>query len=551
MSGALDVRIVDAGDSALMLELGPRCASPHIDLELCARLAGVARAVRARSMAGVRDVVSTYRTVVVSFDPLATDVERLAALLRESSAAAPVVGGAMHEVPASYGGADGPDLDEVAAFARCSPDEVIDRHTSRTYRVCMLGFLPGFAYLGSVEDRIAAPRRATPRVRVPAGSVGIAGQQTGIYPMESPGGWQIIGRAGVSLFDPHRTPVSLFSAGDEVRFVPVSPDAMPSRKEPPAPGGPAAVAGGPRTVTVLRPGLLTTIQDSGRWGHQAAGVPVAGPMDQVAHRLANLLVGNPAAAATIEVTVLGPELRMEQATDIALAGADLGARLDDVDLPVNVCVTCGPGSVLRFGERRSGVRSYVAFGGGVLVPPLLGSRSTHVRSGLGGVDGRALRAGDRLPLGQSGGVRRRPPDSWPMPPVDGARLRMVRGPHDHLVPSALEALLRTRYTVSSEADRMGYRLTGSTHSGSVGAGDMLSDVAFTGGVQITPSGAPILLMTDRPTTGGYPQVGVVITADLPLAAQLTTGNWVEFDLCTRPQAIAALVAQESRLLAVG
>jgi len=296
---------------------------------------------------------------------------------------------------------------------------------------------------------------------------------------------------------------------------------------------------------------LTTVQDAGRWGHQVYGVSASGPMDPVAHRVANIVVGNRPEAATLEATWLGPELRMEQRTRIALAGADLHATLDGADVSLHTPVDCNAGSVLRFGERRSGARVYVAFGGGVAVPPVLGSRATHARSGLGGFRGRPLMQGDRVaigaPLQVAPLVRARVPDSHP----GGVRLRVLPGPQvEHFLPSALDVLQRARYTISPNSDRMGYRLSGGDRIASSVGGSMVSDAAFLGGLQIPPSGDPILLMADRPTTGGYPQIAVVISADIPLAGQLGAGDWVEFEVCSRADAIAALVAQEGRILAV-
>jgi antagonist of KipI len=242
---------------------------------------------------------------------------------------------------------------------------------------------------------------------------------------------------------------------------------------------------------------------------------------------------------------------MEQDTLIALAGGDLQATLDGRDVLRHATIACREGSVLRFGERRSGARVYVAFGGGIAVPPVLGSRATHVRSGLGGLHGRPLQHGDLIALGPSSQVTPRVGASLSDVPTGGARLRILPGPQaEQFSPSALDALQQTRYTISPDSDRMGYRLTGGARVASTLGGGMVSDAAFVGGVQIPPSGDPILLMADRPTTGGYPQVAIVISADLSTAAQLGAGDWVEFELCSRSDAIAALVAQEGRILAV-
>ena len=566
-SGIRQAQIRDAGDSALLLEL-----DAVIDPDVNARAIGIARAIAGGRFAGVRDVIPTYRSVAVHFDPLATDVAALTEAMLEAADAAPEWrDGALVEVSVSYGGEDGPDLRDVAAFAGLSERDVIDRHCAVEYRVFMLGFLPGYAYMGIVDEAIAAPRKATPRTRVPAGSVGIAGRQTGIYPRQSPGGWQLIGRTSLPVFEPSRDPASLFAPGDRVRFVPDDrrggPSSSPVNRDLRGPQGSAPHV--QRSITVLRPGLFTTIQDLGRWGHQDRGVPVAGPMDAVSHRTANALVGNSRDAATLEATVLGPELRFEHATVVAVTGADFSASIDGASLPLNTPRSCAAGAVLRFGERREGARAYIACDGGISVQPVLGSRATHVLSGLGGLDGRALAAGDHLPLGDSRTQRVRAgrdlPDEMRRGPYRsvegaGARLRVMRGPQDEWFDeTTLETLQRTRFTISPQSDRMGYRLDGAPiqrrpgpfgpgGTGPFGPGEMISDATFIGGLQVPPSGDPILLMADRQTTGGYPQIATLITADLPVAGQLAPGDWVEFELCTRQQAIAALIAQENRLL---
>ena len=209
------IRVVDAGDSGLLLEL-----EATIDPAVNAHAIAIASAVAAEHRAGVRDVIPAFRSVAVHFDPLVADVDALREALRRAADTAPAArDGALVEVPVAYGGEDGPDLDEVAAFAKLPPAAVVERHCGTEYRVFMLGFLPGFAYLGTVDTAIAAPRKATPRTRIPAGSVGIAGRQTGIYPRQSPGGWQLIGRTAVTVFDPLREPASLFAPGDRVKFV--------------------------------------------------------------------------------------------------------------------------------------------------------------------------------------------------------------------------------------------------------------------------------------------------------------------------------------------
>jgi KipI family sensor histidine kinase inhibitor len=212
-------RIVSAGDSALILEFEDR-----IDPAINARAVGVADRVASVKLSGVRDVVPTFRSVAVHFDPLRTNVAELTARL-ENEASRPFDEVAdvrpIIRVPVAYGGDLGPDLQEVADAAGITAADVVRRHAAPIYRVFMMGFLPGFAYMGTVDSTIALPRRATPRVRVPAGSVGIAGQQTGVYPSESPGGWRLIGRTAVKPYDSARPEPFLFRPGDRVKFDPM------------------------------------------------------------------------------------------------------------------------------------------------------------------------------------------------------------------------------------------------------------------------------------------------------------------------------------------
>jgi inhibitor of KinA len=215
----VNYRIVPAGDSALVVEFEER-----IDPAVNARTIVCADAIQRAALPGVRDVVPTYRSVAVYFDPLRTDsdtlMERIAHEAEHASAPAAIAAPPVR-IPVSYGGEFGPDLAAVAVFAHMTPDEVIRVHSSGIYRVFMLGFVPGFAYLGLVDERIAMPRHSTPRVRVPLGSVGIAGVQTGIYPAETPGGWQLIGRTPLKPFDAARAEPFLMKAGDAVQFYPI------------------------------------------------------------------------------------------------------------------------------------------------------------------------------------------------------------------------------------------------------------------------------------------------------------------------------------------
>jgi biotin-dependent carboxylase-like uncharacterized protein len=306
-------------------------------------------------------------------------------------------------------------------------------------------------------------------------------------------------------------------------------------------------------VQVIKPGMLTSVQDAGRWGYQARGVPVAGPMDPVAHRLANALVGNPRDAALMEITLLGPELEFEDERLVAVTGAEFDVSLDGRSTPSHAPFVVSSGSRLRFGARRRGARAYLAISGGIAVPATLGSRSTHLVSAMGGIAGRALVAGDRVPLGPQ--TKRQamalPPQEAIVPlPDRHAVLRVLPGPQvDYFAPDAIAVLQSAPYEIGQASDRMGYRLSGPRLTHARGA-DIISDATPLGVLQVPASGQPILLMADRQTTGGYPKLAAVISADLAIAGQLAPADTILFQVCSPQEAMAALIAQERALMAV-
>ena len=293
-------------------------------------------------------------------------------------------------------------------------------------------------------------------------------------------------------------------------------------------------------LSIVRPGMLTTVQDLGRWGYQSRGVPVSGALDWFSHRLANRLLGNAENAATLEVTMMGPHLRFESETTFAVTGADFRLTLDDTTVEMNRRIEARAGALLRFGERFRGARAYFAVAGGIDVPEVLGSRSTHLLTGMGGHYGRALRAGDVLAHGNEVGRDFRPmrPET---PPGHICRLRVI--PVDEKLAASLTA---QRFQVSPRSDRMGYRLEGAT-TPIASAGELISSAVPTGAIQVPPTGQPILLMNDHATTGGYAIAAVVITTDLPVAAQLAPGDGVEFDACSFETADAELRRREAML----
>jgi antagonist of KipI len=307
------------------------------------------------------------------------------------------------------------------------------------------------------------------------------------------------------------------------------------------------------TLLVITSGLLTTVQDLGRWGLRSRGVAVAGPMDPFGHRLANALVGNRRDAATLEVTLTGPELEFDDERVAAVSGAQFELILDGRPVPCEAPFAVGKASRLRFGSRLRGARAYLAVEGGVAVAPTLGSRATHLASRMGGVAGRALASGDRLPLGGAHrGLRTRSPVARPFVrtlPQGAARVRVMPGPDsERFDRDALDRLQASPYTITRDSNRMGFRLAGPTIPLARGA-DLISDATAFGVLQVPASGQPMLLMADHQTTGGYPRLAAVIAADLGVAGQLAPGDAISFSLCSHGEAVAALISQERVLMA--
>lgn len=297
---------------------------------------------------------------------------------------------------------------------------------------------------------------------------------------------------------------------------------------------------------VIQPGFLTTVQDRGRHGYQQYGVPVSGAMDSYALTTANLLVGNDEGAACLEMTVLGPRLRVFGETVVAVTGADLSPTLNSSPLPMWEAVKVCSGDTISFGHPGKGCRGYLAVAGGIDVPEVMGSRSTYILSRLGGLEGRPLRSGDRL---RSGRVRAGMPLKKLPPqyiPEYQARneLRVVLGPQDdYFTEKGIDTFLHSEYMISVQADRMGYRLEGPPIEHKAGA-DIVSDGIPGGAVQVPGDGLPIILLADRQTTGGYVKIATVSTVDLPKLAQAEMGHRVRFLQVSQEEAYQLLTEYE-------
>ena len=283
-------------------------------------------------------------------------------------------------------------------------------------------------------------------------------------------------------------------------------------------------------VHVIAPGLLTTIQDVGRYGYQHFGMPVSGAMDKYSLMLANILVGNSPSEACLEATLTGPELAFQEKGMVAICGADMGAMLNHTVVPLYTALRVKPGDVLRFSGLKKGCRTYIAFGGGIDVPEVMGSKSTYLRSRTGGMKGRQLQSGDILrvhPFINKPEIQRIPPQIIPdyLPSV---HVHIIPGPETEAFSfEGIKEFLTKEYIVSAQSDRMGYRLTGPEIRHKKGA-DIISSGINMGTVQVPGNGQPIIMMADGQTTGGYTRIANVIMYDHTLLAQLKPGDKIRF-----------------------
>ncbi|WP_340015392.1 biotin-dependent carboxyltransferase family protein [Paenibacillus sp. FSL K6-1318] len=325
------------------------------------------------------------------------------------------------------------------------------------------------------------------------------------------------------------------------------------------------------SIEVIRPGLLSTIQDEGRTGYRRYGIHPGGVMDTFAARAANVLVGNSRHAAVLEMTMTGPELRFQESQLITLCGADLTATVDQLPVPLWRPVLVRAGSVLKFGQCRHGLRGYLAFAGGITVPEVMGSRSTDLKTALGGLEGRALRVADLLSTGEPSdeaqvwmqrmekhaeksdqGRRiiapawflseRERPDYYGQPVI-----RVIESKDSSLFSEAsLGKFYAEKYVISSQSDRMGYRLQGSRLELDQPL-DRLSEAVTYGTVQVPPDGQPIILMADHQTIGGYPVIAQVARVDMPILAQAKPGTRIAFKQITHDQARQLYMEQERNM----
>ena len=524
------MRFLPVNLNALLVELA--------DLEqTLALLASLQR----QPLPGVEELVPAARTILVRFRPSATSAAALVQDIagRDISQRAER-SNTLVEIPVHY---NGEDLAEVAQILGITPDEVVRRHTGSDYTVAFTGFAPGFAYLSGGHPSLNVPRRSTPRTRIPAGAVGLAGTFSGVYPQASPGGWQILGVTPLAMWDMERPQPALLQPGYRVRFVDIA-----TQKRAVNAGGTGVTATKSLKRTDLLPppegaalqvratGLLTIFQDLGRHGQAGQGVSASGAMDQAAIKVANRLVGNASNAAALETVGGGLQLQSQGENVVAVTGADAPLSLTTADgrrwnVPRYQPVALADGDTLAVGQPQAGARCYVAVRGGFDIAAVMGSCATDTLAQVGPAP---LAMGDLLrvrpaTVGALVGNPELPPDDLPSTGQDVV-LDVVMGPRtDWFSTEAIERLASQRWQVTPQSNRVGLRLTGELPLERAVGGELPSEGTALGALQVPPSGQPVLFLADHPLTGGYPVIAAVAPHHLDRAGQIPVGAWLRFN----------------------
>jgi len=550
-----------------------------VELDDLSQTLALRASLTARLPTGVHALVPGARTILVRFDPTRTHAQAVVDDIarRALDGAARQQARARILIPVHY---DGEDLDEVAGMLGTSRQNVIALHTGTDYHAAFSGFAPGFAYLSGGDPRLNVPRKPSPRTRVPAGSVALAGQFSAVYPQQSPGGWQLLGTTPLVMWDVRHNPPAIVQPGDRVRFVDAAAlaqtdvDAMcaAARREADAAcaSAPAATPDASAPVHALRAaascqptdavrtsvaqpdactaslhvqasGVLTLFQDMGRHGQTASGVCASGAVDPASLRAANRLVGNPPNTACLEVTLGGLTLKADGRVTLAVTGADVEITLHSAagtrrHSAHGQAFTLGDGDTVSLGMARAGVRAYVAVRGGFAVDPVLGSCATDTLAWLGPPP---VRRGDRLR------VRTQPPalavdhpiapdtaHDGPLPRAgDCVTLDIVMGPRtDWFTPDAVASFCAQAWRVTPESNRVGMRLAGTAiaRTQATQTLELPSEGTTAGSIQILPSGQPVLFLADHPLSGGYPVIAAVATHHLHLAGQIPINASIRF-----------------------
>lgn len=510
----------------------------HILVEFCSLKDALAfyESVKEADITAIQDIIPAAKTVLIHYTPWLISAQELVFQLRQLEIKALATRYSQSlTIPVHY---QGEDLQEVAELLGIETDEVIRRHTEQIYQVAFTGFAPGFAYLVADNSPLYVPRRQTPRTRIPAGSVGLAGEFSGVYPQQSPGGWQLIGTTEIKMWDLTREQPAFLLPGDKVHFI----DAQKASITVSLPEKIAIKTSLPlndKGLSVISAGLQTLFQDEGRIGTASMGVSASGALDKPALHAANRLVGNPITFAALEMTQGGLTLKAQQDCVIALTGASCSIQLknelaetEELSAYQAIDVRCGDEIII--GEPEAGVRSYLAVRGGFELLPVLGSYAFDTLAQIGP---KPLQKGDTLYIQQENTKNSILHDEYPplvLPtPNDIVTLDVVLGPRtDWFTTDAIKTLTTQLWQVTPQSNRIGLRLLGEKPLTREQQQELPSEGTCIGAIQVPINGQPVLFLNDHPLTGGYPVIGAVAEYHLPLAGQIPVNAKIRFNPIT-------------------
>ncbi|WP_137130988.1 5-oxoprolinase/urea amidolyase family protein [Rhizobium sp. FY34] len=483
---------------------------------------------------GIEDMVPAARTLMIRFRPDRLTPERLAADIAHRDLSAKIAPSDMLvDIPVHY---DGEDLADVAALTGLSVEEVVSRHTQSTFTVAFCGFAPGFGYLVGGDPALQVPRRQSPRTKIPAGSVALAGAFSGVYPQNSPGGWQIIGTTPLKMWDLSRDPPALFQPGYRVRFFDLSRRAMAEVESTPAPAKPQSDAQAGLSIRVLSAPMPALFQDLGRFGQTGQGVSASGALDLGAFKAANRVVGNPPGTPCLEITLGGFSFEVSGRAVMALTGAPCPITIRDVNGREMTQATYQPialeaGDVVTLGFALKGARSYLALRGGFDISPVLGSASTDTLAVVGPdpvTSGAVLSI--RSDTAQLSAVSLLELPAFDLPMAgETVTLDVIMGPRsDWFTDHGVKTLSEQTYEVTPQSNRVGIRLSGPEALERKDKAELPSEGTATGAIQVPHSGQPVLFLADHPLTGGYPVIGTVADYHLDLAGQIPVNAKIQF-----------------------
>lgn len=522
------------GDQAILINFEQK-----IDPQINAAVHALHSKIKAASWNEITFCIPAYCSLTVGYHPKLTTyldiLKKIKTIVDQSTVIKEKQPASILKIPVCYEEEFAPDLHEVALSKGLVVSELIAMHTSTTYDVYMLGFLPGFVYMGKLPAALEVQRKANPRLRVPAGSVGLAGFQTGIYPSEAPGGWQIIGQTPLTIFDPNSAEPFLFKAGDKVQFEAIDKLTFERKKKEEDKffkfDSVTSLSKSVHKIHFLKAGLQTTIQDFGRKNFLSYGVPKSGVMDKQSAQIANELVGNPIEYPVLEMTLIGTKMKFEQKCQIAITGADLSPKINQCPIPLYETINVKNGDILSFSSAKNGCRTYLAIGGQWQIPKVLNSYSALPYAGQSATPDSLIKKNTELVIQAKSFISKKiyPLKNRPTFP-NSLRVRVLAGPEFEYFSNYSIAFFFSRaYKITADSNRMGYRLDANIIDFKPQR-EVISSGIVPGTIQVTSAGQPVILMADAQTTGGYYRLANVVSADMDALGQLKPGDEVWFSL---------------------